>query len=359
MKREFLQLAKTFRPGKDDITGWFLSEKLDGTRCLWDGGITRGIRTIDVPWASINNPKTGELKTKIKPFSTGLWSRYGNPIIVPDWFINKLPPFPCDGELWAGRGNFQLCRSICGGDEPDARFDQIYFAVFSSPPWANLFQTGIINNTNMHVSINWEHIKIWLNGIQKQLIAPPINASFEQELFAMRSWNKWDDQVYIHRQIILPNDKNEALIQLNRHLDNLLEQGAEGIILRNPNSKWTPKRVSSCLKFKPWNDDEGTIIGFISGRETNKGSKLLGLIGSIILDYNGKRLELSGFTDVERRFETNDMVSYAIEHPGEEMPNNFQGLYFKLGEKITFKYREFSDDGIPKEARYWRKREVE
>ena len=41
------------------------------------------------------------------------------------------------------------------------------------------------------------------------------------------------------------------------------------------------------------------MTGFTSGRETNKGSRLLGKIGALITDFNGKRLELSGLTDTE------------------------------------------------------------
>ncbi len=111
-RREFLLLAKTLNFDKHDLTGWYLSEKLDGTRCFWDGGISRGLITKDVPWANILHPRTGEPKKKIKPYSTGLWSRYGNPIIAPEWFLNQLPCCPLDGELWAGRKNFQLCRSM-------------------------------------------------------------------------------------------------------------------------------------------------------------------------------------------------------------------------------------------------------
>ena len=135
-KREFLQLADHYDPRKHDVAGWFVSEKLDGTRCFWDGGLTRGLPTEQVPWASIIDPKTGEKKAKVKPLSTGLWSRYGNPIMAPDWWLNQLPCCPLDGELWAGRGKFQLCRSICGGDTPDERFDKIVFAVYSTPPLA-------------------------------------------------------------------------------------------------------------------------------------------------------------------------------------------------------------------------------
>ena len=124
LRREFLQLADHYDPHKHDVAGWFVSEKLDGTRCFWDGGITRGLPTEQVPWASIIDPKTGQKKAKIKPLSTGLWSRYGNPIMAPDWWLNQLPCCPLDGELWAGRGKFQLCRSICGGDTPDEQLRQ-------------------------------------------------------------------------------------------------------------------------------------------------------------------------------------------------------------------------------------------
>lgn len=360
-RREFLQLAKTFRPTKDKIGGWYLSEKLDGTRCLWDGGISRGLATEQVPWAGVTNPRTGEPKDKIKPISTGLWSRYGNPIMAPDWFLDKLPPFPCDGELWAGRGNFQLCRSICAGDEPDPRFNQVQFAVFSSPPLEALFRTGLIKNTNMLVAIDYQEIQRWLRKHSPKTIANPRGSTFEQELFALRAWEGWNDQVYILRQIILPTDETEAAAALATHMNKFLDDGGEGVILRNPHACWVPKRIADCLKFKPWEDDEATVVGFTSGRLTDKGSKHLGKIGAIIVSYCGKRLELAGLTDEERLFEEDWMSEYAEKHPGEDMPagEGFAGKHFKIGQTITFKYRELSDDGIPKEARYWRHRGVE
>jgi hypothetical protein len=83
------------------------------------------------------------------------------------------------------------------------------------------------------------------------------------------------------------------------------------------------------------------------------------MIGALITDFNGKRLELAGLTDVERGFQTTEMSAYAKDHPDEDMPATFQGRCFKVGQKITFKYRELSDDGVPKEARYWRRRDEE
>ena len=70
-RREFLQLADHYDPRKHDVAGWFVSEKLDGTRCFWDGGLTRGLPTEQVPWASIIDPKTGEKKAKIKRRGNG------------------------------------------------------------------------------------------------------------------------------------------------------------------------------------------------------------------------------------------------------------------------------------------------
>ena len=49
----------------------------------------------------------------------------------------------------------------------------------------------------------------------------------------------------------------------------------------------------------------------------------------------------------------------ATEKPGQDMPAFFQGKSFKKGQTVTFKYRELTDDGIPKEARYWRRRDAE
>jgi hypothetical protein len=48
------------------------------------------------------------------------------------------------------------------------------------------------------------------------------------------------------------------------------------------------------------------------------------------------------------------MTSHAYNNPGEEMPPHFQGLHFQIGDTIEFRYRELSDDRIPKEARFLR-----
>lgn len=356
-RREFLQLAHAFDPSKAKVEGWFVSEKLDGTRCFWDGGLTRGLPTELVPWASITDPKTGGHKAKIKPRATGLWSRYGNPIMAPDWFLNQLPCCPLDGELWAGRGQFQLCRSICAGDNPDPRFDKIVYAVYSSPPIASVFATGEIKNTNMVRPIDFIAIEHWIKNRLDEFDGDyrylPPGSLFQDELkFLEAHLENTDLSVcYLHPQMQVRDAH-----QIDTYLDHVLDEGGEGVVIRDPGCIWVPKRHRGILKYKPFSDAEGTVTGFTSGRETDKGSKLLGMIGSLILNFQGKRLELAGLTNEERTFADSAMADYAKTHPGVDMPGHFAGKHFRVGQTVTFKYRELSDDGIPKEARYWRRR---
>ena len=309
-KREFLQLADHYDPSKHDVAGWFISEKLDGTRCFWDGGLSRGLPTEHVPWASIIDPKTGKKKAKIKPVATGLWCRYGNPIIAPDWFLNQLPCCPLDGELWAGRGNFQLCRSICGGDTPDPRFmDKIVYAVYSSPPLSSGLchrrdqerQHGAGDGLPSPVE-HWirqrldakperhEGVPVPKRSLGDDFKYLPPGVPFADELRFLNANldNGPGSKCYLHRQTKLFDIPEEAAAQVEAFLQRVLDQGGEGVVVRNPQATWTPKRHSGILKYKPFQDAEARIIGFTSGRETDKGSKHLGRIGALITDYAGQ-----------------------------------------------------------------------
>jgi len=361
LRREFAQLADTYNPAKHKIAGWYISAKLDGCKAIWDGGITRGMPTRSVPWASVTDPKTGLAKAKVKPLATGLWSRYANPIVAPDWFLNSLPACPLDGELWAGVGNFQLCRSICGGDEPDDRFDQISFAVYSSPALTSLFATGEIKNANHVCTIDEGQIEEFVKGRLQdfegdyKFVMPA--GTFDDELaFLQGAIETQSDNCFLHQQMKLPNDEDGAKAAAEAFLSKVLDGGGEGCVIRDPNAVWTPRRHKGLLKWKPYTDGDGRLVGFTSGRKTDKGSKLLGKIGALILDYEGKRLELAGLTDAEREFSTGLESEYAADNPGKDMPAQFQGKHFKVGDTISFLYRELSDIGIPKEARYFRQR---
>lgn len=61
MKRQFLMLAHDYDPKKHSILGWYMSEKLDGLRAWWDGGITPAARLI----ASLKGLDIEEIRRKL------------------------------------------------------------------------------------------------------------------------------------------------------------------------------------------------------------------------------------------------------------------------------------------------------
>src|SRR5205809_6855024 len=95
---EFLMLAHKYVPERDSerIKGWYCSQKLDGVRAMWDGGVSRGLLASEVPWANVEK----DYRYIEENRATGLWSRLGKVIHAPDWFLDQLPLYPMDGELW-------------------------------------------------------------------------------------------------------------------------------------------------------------------------------------------------------------------------------------------------------------------
>jgi len=352
--REFLMKAQTQRlmstkQSKYDVRGWYASEKLDGVRAFWDGGISRGLWKSDIPWA---NNKSKDDRFVIKPLASGLWSSYGNPIYCPDWFAEALPKCSLDGELFAGRGKFQTTTSIVSKLIPnDNDWSQISFNVFDTPPYPMVFQNGRINNPHFEKEMVLNDCMDFVRRI-----IPEYTARFYTFLQAQEILHSFgeSESFRVIKQHLLINPK-----MIEGFLLGVLDQGGEGVIFRKPKSYWEPKRSQQQVKLKPFNDAEGVVVGYTWGKETDKGSKLLGLMGNMVLDYNGKRLEIAGFNDPEKVLRLRSKKGDPNEgelRAGLEVSEHWTNERFPRGSLITFRYRELSDDGIPKEARHYRAR---
>jgi len=94
-----LLLLKTYKD--QNITGWVMSEKLDGIRAYWNG--------------------------------THLISRGGKIIYAPKWFTRNYPPFEIDGELWTKRGDFENISSIVRDKRPGTEWEKIKHYIFEVP----------------------------------------------------------------------------------------------------------------------------------------------------------------------------------------------------------------------------------
>lgn len=356
MKREFLQLADTYDAKKHGVAGWFLSEKLDGMRALWDGGVSRGKPCREVPWANTEK----HARFVVQPTATGLWTRYGQPIHAPDWFLNQLPPCILDGELYAGRGMFQHVISVTKKHQPiDSEWKDIRYNAFDSPNPFVVFAPGTINNTNFKKTIPVVD-KYMFSG----MAGTGVGDTFQSRLkFLYKVHSNWSGNTWhVHDQEQLPFKTADAVEQMEQWLKNIVEAGGEGVILKSPSNLWLPERCHDMLKHKAWHDAEGTVTGYTWGRETDKGSKLLGMMGALILmQDNGKRLEISGFTDAERQMAwyapagvEASVQAYGSLHPGKECADHVHNPKFPRGTRITYQYRELTNDGVAKEARYWR-----
>ena len=368
MKREFLELAHTFKRTKHSPAGWFMSEKLDGHRCFWDGGISRGFNKYEIPWA--NTAKDSRYIER--QICTGLWSRYGNIIHAPNYWLDALPCIPMDGELYATNMSRQAISKIIKNQKVDKGWGEINYYIFNFVPYKTIFASGVLNNINFQKDFKYAYD--WISsrlqsGIHIDYL-PKTTSSFELTYSLMCKYLECNSVAKSHLHKQLPFNTLLASHKLEEYLKTVIETGGEGIMLRAPYSKYECCRSHNLLKVKPFNDAEGTVVGYITGRKTDKGSKLLGKMGSMILDYNGKRLELSGFTDKERLLTNWDCrlpnpldITPALQsaeewaklNPETQCPKYIGALEFPPGTKVTFKYRGLSDDGVPQEARYWRK----
>jgi DNA ligase-1 len=93
--------AEVYRAGIEPVDYW-VSEKLDGVRAVWDGEQLR--------------------------------FRSGRPIMAPAWFTRGFPTRALDGELWLGRGQFERLSGIVRKDIPDdAEWRQVHYMLFELP----------------------------------------------------------------------------------------------------------------------------------------------------------------------------------------------------------------------------------
>ena len=109
--------------------------------------------------------------------------------------------------------------------------------------------------------------------------------------------------------------------------------GAEGIVLREPDSLYETKRSKLLLKMKLNADSEATVVEHVLG--TGKYKSLLGSLKCKL--ENGKTFNIgTGFTDLMRR-EYNDSES---KH------------YIPIGAKVNFSYMEMTQSWIPRHPVY-------
>ena len=206
-------------------------------------------------------------------------SRLGNVFHAPDFFVAGLPKVPLDGELWLARKAFQKCVSIVRRQDKSDLWRSVRFLVFDLPAAAGPFEERL------------EQLRDCL-------------ASSRPE-FA---------EAHAH-------DRCRGLDHLREELARVEALGGEGLMLRQPGSRYEAGRSPTLLKVKTFRDAEARVVEHLPGTGRHKGR--LGALSVVLSD--GTTFSIgTGFSDAQR------------DRPPE------------IGSVVTFRYQELSDRGVPR-----------
>jgi DNA ligase-1 len=236
-----LLLLKTYKD--QNVSGWVMSEKLDGVRAYWDG--------------------------------KNLISRGGKIIHAPKWFTKNHPPFPIDGELWSKRGDFENISSIVRDKEPSEEWRQIKHYIFE---------------------------------------VPNAKGGLFERLEKVRAYES--ETIKIIEQVGVKSTEH-----LEEFLKEVESKGGEGVVVRDPSAPYVAKRTSKALKVKSFQDSECEVVELFKGE--GKYSDVLGSLKCVLENKTTFKIG-SGFSDKERK------------NPP------------KVGDIVTFKYKELTKYGKPR-----------
>ena len=227
--------------------GWWVSEKFDGQRAVWDGAkfVSRG---------------SGSGDPRVYPY-------------IPRWFIALMPPsIALDGELYLGRNSFSETTSILKtkkhSEELEIHWTKIKFVVF------DVINEDIYEKRKeLLKEIVNERCDLW-----KYISLPPYLTKGKCPL------------ILTEQTLIKSNE------QLKEIYNNLILQGAEGVMIR-ANVPYIPRRSKFMLKLKMEEDSECII----KGPHKPGTGKYKGLLGSFRCDFNGKIFYVSSMNDNIRK----------------------------------------------------------
>lgn len=197
-----LQKPKTYN-GKQDITGWLMSEKLDGIRAYWDG--------------------------------KKLMTRKGKQIHAPEWFVQNLPPFELDGELWSKQGELEWIQSVVMDKKPSEDWKKLTY---------NLFEV------------------------------PNAKGDFKARLKKAADWFRNHPHKYVK---IIPQILCDGKDHLEKFLKEVESKGGEGVVVKDPNQLYKTGRSSHVLKVKSIRDMEAEVIAVHPGK--GKYKNMMGSLG--------------------------------------------------------------------------------
>jgi len=215
-----------------------------------------------------------------------LQTRSGRIIHSPKWFTKNFPSQALDGELWIKRGGYQLLTKAVLDKKPDETlWKEVSYQVFDLPHSAMPFEVRQNKLSSLIDTTKSPYLKL---VIQKKM---------------------------------------ENLATIKSYLKEVIDKGAEGLMLRKPASLYEAGRSSNLIKMKLRQDAEARVIAYQEGR-----GKFENMMGAIWVEMpDGKLFKIgSGFSDLERK------------NPP------------PIGSEITYSHQGLTDKGLPRFASFQR-----
>lgn len=226
-----------------------------------------------------------------------LLSRQGNVFAVPDWFTESFPPFELDGELWLGRGQFERTVSIVSKHQPHSGWKAITYQIFEVPNQAG----GLL-----------------------------------QRLAVLRDYLQRVEVPNLH---IIEQTPVKSAEQLQLRLKRLVSLGAEGLVVRNPETPYLSGRSNQALKVKMKEDAECWVRGYTEGK-----GKYTGQVGALLCEIASGQF--------------NDLVNPAdrLLKIGSGLSDQRRVTPPEIGTLVTFQYIGLTRKGLPRFPVYLRVR---
>jgi len=112
-----------------DPAEYWVSEKLDGVRAIWDGHTLR--------------------------------FRSGRVIVTPDWFVAMLPAQALDGELWMGRRSFDRLSGLVRREAPEhPDWREVRYMLFDLPGATGDFSYRVTQMREVVASVDNPHLQV-------------------------------------------------------------------------------------------------------------------------------------------------------------------------------------------------------
>ncbi|MBU2870177.1 DNA ligase [Colwellia sp. E2M01] len=228
----------------DDISLYFISEKLDGVRGYWDG--------------------------------EKLITRQGNIINSPTWFTKNWPTQAIDGELWIARGKFQHLMSCISRHQADENqttscWQNVRFMMFDLPESITHFSERVKQMQTLLKTVPSFYL-----GMVNQI---RLNDTDELEVKLAEVIDSNGEGLMLHHaNAYYKEGRNSALMKLKKHQD------AEAIVIAHTQGKGKYTGLLGALEVQT---AEGVIFKIGSGFSDNERANPPKIGTLITFKYNG------------------------------------------------------------------------